>query len=223
MKLQETKFLKYVKTDKHGTEIYHDFMCPRCGGHGFIDHFKYVEGGKCFECGGSGFRFKAKKLKIYTEERRAKLDETNAKKEEKRQQEYNARIEKEKAERASEVGPHNATVLKNLGFNEDGIGYIYIGKTYSHLETFKSNGAKFNKEVDFPLWLSPIDLGDLKGTWHCQIIAKEILKTNHIGMYTYALNNVVNDENYNKIATEYGKHIYENQSKNNYFNKYKSR
>ena len=28
--------------------------CPRCGGFGIINAFKHIEGGVCFECGGTG-------------------------------------------------------------------------------------------------------------------------------------------------------------------------
>lgn len=30
--------------------------CPRCGGTGFVPQFRHVDGGRCYECGGSGKR-----------------------------------------------------------------------------------------------------------------------------------------------------------------------
>ena len=27
----------YIRTDKNGTKIYHDWTCPRCGGAGYAD------------------------------------------------------------------------------------------------------------------------------------------------------------------------------------------
>lgn len=30
--------------------------CTRCGGLGVIDHFRHINGGQCFECGGSGIK-----------------------------------------------------------------------------------------------------------------------------------------------------------------------
>lgn len=45
----------YIRTDKNGTKIYHDYTCPRCGGAGRVS--------------------KPQIIKEYTPEYRAKLDE----------------------------------------------------------------------------------------------------------------------------------------------------
>lgn len=39
-----------LKVIPEGTEV-----CPRCAGGGYIDAFKHVDGGQCFECGGIGY------------------------------------------------------------------------------------------------------------------------------------------------------------------------
>lgn len=33
--------------------------CLKCNGTGYIERFKHIEGGECFECGGSGVAFDA--------------------------------------------------------------------------------------------------------------------------------------------------------------------
>lgn len=33
---------------------YNPDICPRCGGTGVLEKFKHVEGGRCFDCEGSG-------------------------------------------------------------------------------------------------------------------------------------------------------------------------
>mgnify|MGYP003165815777 CR=1 FL=1 len=43
----------YIRTDKNGTKIYHDYTCPRCGGAGGADQWIYT-GWTCYECGGTG-------------------------------------------------------------------------------------------------------------------------------------------------------------------------
>jgi hypothetical protein len=46
-------FRKYrgeLRVIPEGTDV-----CPRCAGGGYIDAFKHVEGGQCFECGGIGY------------------------------------------------------------------------------------------------------------------------------------------------------------------------
>lgn len=78
----------YVKTDKNGTKIYHDYTCQRCGGLGASEAWKFT-GMTCYECGGSGVS-KARIIREYTPEYAAKLEE-------KRQARYEKRIAEARA------------------------------------------------------------------------------------------------------------------------------
>lgn len=64
------------RIDKNGTEHWLETKCPKCNGTGFIECYGHVQGGKCFECGGTGR--KAQAWKVYTPEYQAKLDAKNA-------------------------------------------------------------------------------------------------------------------------------------------------
>lgn len=66
--------LRYVRTDKNGTKIYHDINCPRCCGYGELEQWAYT-GRVCFACGGTGQRSKPKVVKIYTPEYAEKLEQ----------------------------------------------------------------------------------------------------------------------------------------------------
>lgn len=66
--------LEYIRTDRNGTEIYHDWNCPRCGGAGQSDNW-WRTGKTCYECGGTGRRIKPAIVKKYTPEHEAVLAE----------------------------------------------------------------------------------------------------------------------------------------------------
>lgn len=70
-KVEEYKY--YVRTDRNGTKIFHDYRCPRCGGAGGSKMWEYT-GFTCYSCGGSGKRDKPRVEKLYTKEYQAKLD-----------------------------------------------------------------------------------------------------------------------------------------------------
>jgi len=54
--------------------------CGRCGGGGWLDCFKHVEGGRCFDCGGSGAHKNGPEhARLFTAEKLAKLNATQAK------------------------------------------------------------------------------------------------------------------------------------------------
>lgn len=50
--------------------------CHRCGGPGWIEAYRYVEGGICFRCRGSRLEPEPRVVKLYTAERLAKLNAT---------------------------------------------------------------------------------------------------------------------------------------------------
>ena len=69
---------QYVRTDKNGTKIYHDYTCPRCGGQGGSEAWRFT-GYTCYECRGTGTTDKPRIHKEYTPEYRAILDARAAK------------------------------------------------------------------------------------------------------------------------------------------------
>ena len=88
---------QYIRTDKIGTKIYHDYTCPRCGGRGGSESWIYT-GLTCYECGGRGESDRPRVVKEYTAEYRAILDARAAKRREK--QIAKAQAEKARAEAA---------------------------------------------------------------------------------------------------------------------------
>lgn len=126
------KNVSLVKVDKNGTHIFANCTCGRCGGTGIIPYYGHVDGGVCFECGGSGVST-ATEIKIYTNEYGAKL---------KAQRE--AREEKKRQKMIEESGEWNKEWMAKEGFNEEGITYIVLGNTYEIKEELKARGAKYN-------------------------------------------------------------------------------
>lgn len=125
---------KLIKIDRNGTKYYSDCTCQRCGGKGRISYYSFIEGGICFECGGSGVS-KERIEKEYTPEYRAKLD---AKRE--------AKKEAEKSQKIGELMAHKAENLERLGF-KDGKTYCVCGDTYAIKDELKAAGAKFSREL----------------------------------------------------------------------------
>ena len=115
---------KLVRVDRNGTEYWEDNVCPKCGGTGYIEYFQYVEGGRCFECQGTGHKHQA--WKVYTPEYRAKLEAQRIKR-------YMA-----KAPAANEKK------LRCLGF-ENGSIYTVPGDTYAIKDQLKKAGAMFSQ------------------------------------------------------------------------------
>lgn len=98
------KALNVLKVDGNGTQtVEMEFACDRCGGNGKISHYKHVEAGLCFKCGGS--KVMTKKVKIYTDEQWLKLE---ARREKRRQKELaeqavkQAEIDRIEAEKEAE-------------------------------------------------------------------------------------------------------------------------
>ena len=121
--------LQLLKTDKNGTKYYADYNCPRCGGEGYIFGFEYIQGGVCFKCGGSGERPRAKIIKEYTPEYKAKLEEQRAKR------------------RRKDAPKRNQALFAENGFNPEGQTYIVLGDTYAIKDELKEKGAHFNRTL----------------------------------------------------------------------------
>ena len=123
---------KYVRTDKNGTKIYHDYTCPRCGGRGGNDAWTFT-GWTCYECGGTGTTIKPQVIKEYTPEYREKLNEQAEK-----------RRAKKIAQAQAEKGPKQAEWKQSKGFCEDRIHVVTLEDSYSKRDAIKTAGGRFN-------------------------------------------------------------------------------
>lgn len=124
---------QYVRTDKNGTKIYHDYTCPRCGGRGGSEAWK-ATGWTCYECGGSGKTMKPEVIKEYTPEYRAILDKRAAKRREKR-------MEKAQSEKAVK----QAEWRREKGFVEDKIHVVGIANSFERKDEIKAAGGRYNE------------------------------------------------------------------------------
>ena len=122
--------LVYVRTDKNGTEIYHDYTCRRCGGAGYSDKWYYT-GRICYECGGKGVSPAHPQIvRKYTPEYEAKLEAKRKARREKQEQELRAKADQLNAEFLAEYFPN-------------GKMYIVANSYDCNIEELKAAGAKF--------------------------------------------------------------------------------
>lgn len=119
--------VRLIRTDKNGTKYYEDNCCPRCGGRGYLECYKFIEGGVCFQCQGSGFGMT--KWKEYTPEYQAILDARRKAREQKKAAEFNA---------------DRASYYKALGLAENGHAFVVLAKTKGRSEELKAAHARFN-------------------------------------------------------------------------------
>lgn len=125
----------YVRTDKNGTKIYHDFTCQRCSGRGASEAWKFT-GMTCYECGGSGVS-KARIIREYTPEYAKKLEA-------KRQ----ARWEKEQAKLRAEVDRINAEFLAE--HFPEGKCYCIVSKDpWKLIKELEAEGVKYNNSLGY--------------------------------------------------------------------------
>ena len=133
-KMTTTKTRTYVRTDKNGTEIYHDYTCDRCGGQGWAEAWAGT-GLTCYKCSGSGKQSNPTVYKKYTPEYRAKLDARRKAKE--------AKAEIERIENMIRNSERiNREFIDNKFFGQDAIA-VYMGNTYEIKEELKLEGARF--------------------------------------------------------------------------------
>lgn len=123
----------YVRTDKNGTKIYHDFTCDRCGGRGGSEAWKFT-GWTCYKCGGSGRVMEPQIIKEYTPEYRAKLDAQAAK-----------RREKKLAQAQAEKGAKQAEWKASKGFQNDRIHVVGIEDSFNLKNDIKAAGGRYNE------------------------------------------------------------------------------
>ena len=147
----------YIRTDKNGTKIYHDYTCPRCNGAGFCDKWAFT-GSVCYECWGTGKRRIAKIVKEYTPEYWAKLE---AKRQAKAAKEAEARAKYE-AEHADEIAAQREEADRRTfefrcaehGCGKDGVGYVLTGKTFAIKDEIRKNGGKWI----YGVWICPVEI-----------------------------------------------------------------
>lgn len=94
-----------------------------------------VANGVCFQCGGTGFI--QKEVRLYTVAEAAKMEQRNEAARIKRQQELEARMKAEYAEK-------KVKWLKDNGWSQDGITYIVTGDSYSIKDDLKDAGWLFD-------------------------------------------------------------------------------
>lgn len=157
------KTMQYIKTDKNGTRVYHDYTCTRCCGTGGADKWKFT-GWTCFKCGGSGKQPTPTVIKEYTPEYRKKLDERNAK--------------RAKAKAESNYALHNKRFFENNGLDEFGNGFVYY-EAYGIREILKEHKAKYNQSIQ--AWIAPVKLGD----YQCSEITVTAFASACNGQYDY--------------------------------------
>lgn len=136
----------YIRTDKNGTKIYHDYTCPRCCGHGGSQAWVYT-GWTCYECGGSGKTNKPSIIKEYTPEYQAKLDAQRA-----------ARAAKRAAERFQKNVEGQGEWLEKKGFGSGKIYVVTLEDTFSVKDELKAAGAHFDYAVGWYFSSAPTAL-----------------------------------------------------------------
>lgn len=151
------EMLQYIRTDRNGTKIFYDWKCPRCGGLGQADKWRYT-GLVCFECGGTGKRRVAKVVKEYTPEYWAKLEARRIARQEKYEAEHAEEIAAAKAEQERREAEwkkrENARTCENHGCGLGGVGYVLQGNTYPIKDEIKANGGKWI----FGVWVCPVEI-----------------------------------------------------------------
>lgn len=185
--------LEYIRTDRNGTKIYHDWTCPRCGGAGEAQKWEYT-GRVCYACGGTGKRVKPLILKEYTDEYRDQLEARRAAKQAKYEADHADEIAAAKAEqdrRDAEWRQQNTRrVFSDLGLGADGIGYILTGNTYPAKDSIKAAGGKWH--YGYCVWICPVEISG-NG-----ITSKRVDMSAHIGKTEIAC--LVGDEILNAIS-----------------------
>lgn len=111
-------------------------------------------GGVCLKCHGTGVI--QKEIRLYTAKEKASMDRAAARRQEKKEAENQARIEKNNLESEKNMKEWWA---KN-GIGEDGLVWIITGDTYAIKDKLKELGCRFNPTLK---WYSPISLDLPKG------------------------------------------------------------
>lgn len=134
---------RLIRTDKNGTKYYEDDCCPKCDGRGYIACYSYVEGGRCFLCGGSGFYLTHRKE--MTPEYAALLQ---------------SRRDAKRARKAEEFNANIAEHYKALGLNAEGRGYAVMSDSFARKDEIKAAGGRWNGA--FWYFAEPVEGFDLE-------------------------------------------------------------
>lgn len=157
--------LEFIRIDRNGTKIFHDWTCPRCGGAGRSDNW-WQTGFTCYACGGTGKRNTPKEVKEYTSEYAAKLAaRRSAKLPKYTEDELKAMRDEAKSNR-----------WQDQGFNADGIGFLYLGDTFTHKNAIRIAGGKWDSWNR--VWIAPKKLEDLQGVKVIEIHAQDVCNEN---------------------------------------------
>lgn len=159
---------EYIRTDKNGTKIYHDWTCPRCGGAGESDNW-WATGRICYECEGSGRRHKPLIIKEYTREYEAKLKARREAREAKRLAENPPLTQEELEAKAKETRRNN---WKHEGFREDGVGYVHSGNTYANKGALKAAGGRWTYALR--AYIAPQPIEGLEGVRITEVHAHDL-------------------------------------------------
>lgn len=157
--------MKYIRTDKNGTKIYHDYTCQRCSGQGASEAWKFT-GMTCYECGGTGLS-KLRVIREYTPEYQAVL---NAKRE-------------ARAAKREEMLRKEAEEKKQAWINEEfpeGCIYIVMGKTYNITEELKKAGAEWTSRTGWMFKHKP------EGFTTVEMTADQCIRYDHYGFPYHA-------------------------------------
>lgn len=150
---------RMIRVDRNGTQYWQHYKCPKCGGKGYIPGYEMIEGGRCFECDGSGRHDYV--VKIMTPEHQAKLEQR--------------RIARER----KKAGEKNARFFNRYGLDASGTAWAVVGETYSIREELKAAGATYNYvygwHFDHP-----------EDRWLCvKVEIDKVAWINEIGMYVF--------------------------------------
>jgi DnaJ-class molecular chaperone len=57
LSIDEILAMDLPKTNNKPSTVTKKLPCPKCRGRKTLEQYKHVKGGKCFECGGKGFKY----------------------------------------------------------------------------------------------------------------------------------------------------------------------
>lgn len=152
------------KVDRNGTQYFMDDTCPRCGGAGGSDAWKYT-GFTCYECGGSGHS-RPRVIKVYTPEYEQKLRDRRMRAQEKKD-----------AKLREEAPAKNREFFARYGLSEDGKAWAILGDTFAVKDALKELGCRFRAGLG---WYSSAPLDGYKVL---EMTADEMFETDIYGAY----------------------------------------
>ena len=156
--------------------------CPRCGGLGIIvariENNQYipipVDGGVCYQCGGSGIEKKT--VRAYTEKEYNRMQTANERARTKREAEREAKKEAKTHDLIENAAQYKHEVALKLGFSEDEKIYLVYGDdTYAIKDELKKLGARFDPTLK---WFLPKEVELPEGYKFCEMSFDELYNYN---------------------------------------------